>query len=143
ENSRRYRMDLPALARAGARTHVGSDLPAEARRGVHTVICVRPFVDARTRRTIDALRGDGVCVVADYDDLLFDCPIDHFPAAERGRFRGNIARRLATYRDGLDAFDRFTCSTAPIAAALARHRPDAPIDVVPNEIDPAWVERGW
>ncbi len=143
ENSRRYRIENLLESRTKSTSHVGRILPPGKLRGIHTVVVVRAYVDALARLQLHALRRRGVRLVADYDDLLFDCPLDEFPPAERLRDRPRMARRLRIYRRGLDAFDAFTCSTEPIADALRRLRPDAPVELVANVPSPRWIEQGW
>lgn len=142
ENSRRYRMTQRAEL-LGARTYVGRRLPEAVLAGVQQVLCVRPFVDRVLRAELARLRARGISVWADYDDLLFAGEIDDFPNARKLWPRFRIARRLPVYRAGLDAFEAFTCSTQPIADALAASRPGVPVHVVPNVPSAQWIERGW
>ncbi len=143
ENSRRYRIENRLERLPRARSFVGRWLPADLLEDVHTVIVLRPYLDRSTREQLDALRRRGIRLVADFDDLLFDCPLSDFPPAEKLFHRPRMALRLRAYRAGLGAFDAFTCSTEPIAEALRRLRPDAPVRTVPNVPSPCWIERGW
>lgn len=95
------------------------------------------------RQEIEGLRARGVSIWADYDDLLFAGEVGDFPNARKLWQRFKIGRRLPVYRDGLSAFEGFTCSTQPIADALVRMRPDAPVHVVPNVPSAQWIQRGW
>jgi hypothetical protein len=143
ENSRRYRIENRLEHLSEARSYTGRQLPDRLLEGVRLVISVRPFVDRVARREFDRLRARGVSLWADYDDLLFDGSLDDFPNARRFWHRLRWRRRLPVYREGLDAFDGFTCTTAPIAEALSSACPDAEVHVVPNVPAPAWIERGW
>ncbi len=143
ENSRRYRIDNRLEHLPGARSYVGRTLTPSALAGIRLVLVIRAFVDRHARRQIDALRKSGIEVWADYDDLLFECPLDEFPGAGRFWARLRARRRLPVYRAGLDAFDGFTCTTEPIAVALRALRPDAPVHVVPNVPSAAWIRQGW
>ena len=142
ENSRRYRIANRLEQMPRARAHVGRTLPASALAGVHTVIALRPHLDALGRYQVERLRAMSVRVIADYDDLLFACPLDAFPRSDAWYRRPGIARRLRGYRESLAYFDAFTASTLPIAEALRIARPDAEICVVPNRPSPSWVARG-
>jgi glycosyltransferase involved in cell wall biosynthesis len=143
ENSRRYRIANRLQVLPAARSVVSRTIPEDMLAGVHTVVSLRPFVDSVALRQIARLRGVGIRLVADYDDLLFDCPPSDFPGADYLLRRLRIARRLETYRSSVHHFDAFTTSTWPIAHALRAIRPDAAISVVPNQPSPAWVARGW
>lgn len=143
ENSRRYRITNRLEVLTEARSIVVREIPDAALAGIHTVVSLRPFLDAVALRQLDRLRARGIHVVADFDDLLFDCPLDHFPGADNLLRRLRLPGRLATYRASVQHFDAFTASTRPIADALRGMRPDAPISLVPNRPSPAWVARGW
>jgi glycosyltransferase involved in cell wall biosynthesis len=143
ENSRRYRIANRLEVLPHARSVVGRVIPDGMLAGVHTVVSLRPFVDSVALRQLGKLRALGIHVVADYDDLLFACPLRDFPGADHPLRRLRIARRLETYRRSVQHFDAFTASTRPIANALRAMRPEAPISVVPNRPSPAWVARGW
>ena len=143
ENSRRYRVTNRLEVLPAARSFVGRVIPAAMLAAVHTVVSLRPFVDSVALRQLARLRVAGIHLVADYDDLLFDCPLTDFPGADHLLRRLRIARRLETYRSSVQHFDAFTASTRPIAHALRAMRPDAAISVVPNQPSPAWVARGW
>ncbi|HSC88983.1 MAG TPA: hypothetical protein VLC09_16990 [Polyangiaceae bacterium] len=143
ENSRRYRLENRLDQLPGARAFVGRDLSERALEGIDRVLVVRPFVDGPARRQLDALRRRGCRLWADYDDLLFDGELEQFPNASRFWQRMRLRRRLPVYRQGLDAFDAFTCSTEPIAEALRRLRPGVPVHVVPNVPSARWIANGW
>jgi hypothetical protein len=143
ENSRRYRMDNRLQQLPAARSYVGRRLTNAALAGIRLVLCVRPFVDRVMRRELERLRARGLAAWADYDDLLFQGAPADFPGAGRLWQRLRWKRRLPVYASGLDAFDAFTCSTPPIAEALARLRPGAPVHLVENVPNSAWIEQGW
>ncbi len=143
ENSRRYRIANRLEGLPAARSVVGRVIPDAMLAGIHTVVSIRPFVDSVAQRELGRLRALGIRLVADYDDLLFRCPLSDFPGADHPLRRLRIARRLDTYRGSVQHFDAFTASTRPIAHALRAMRPDAPISVVPNRPSPGWVARGW
>jgi len=143
ENSRRYRIANRLESMPWARSYVGRVIPQETLAGIHTVVSLRPYVDSLALRQIQQLRSRDIRVVADYDDLLFDCPLDDFPGADHLFRRLQIGSRLQTYRESVQHFDAFTASTRPIADALRAMRPDAAISVVPNQPSPSWVARGW
>lgn len=143
ENSRRYRITNRMEALPLARSVTGRVIPSEKLEGVHTVVSLRPYVDPVAARQLAQLRSRGIRVVADYDDLLFDCPLGDFPGTDHFLRRLRVATRLDTYRESVQHFDAFTASTRPIAEALRAMRPEAAISVVPNQPSPAWVARGW
>lgn len=143
ENSRRYRIENRLALLPEARVFVGRRLPPDVLRGVRVVLAVRPYVDRVARVEIREVRRRGIAVWADYDDLLFEGSLDDFPNARRFWARLRWRRRLPVYREGLAAFDGFTCTTEPIAEALRRARPDAPIELVPNVPSRRWIEDGW
>lgn len=143
ENSRRYRITNRLEALPLARSVSGRVIPNPKLEGVHTVVSLRPYVDSVAARQLAQLRSRGIRVVADYDDLLFDCPLRDFPGADHLLRRLQIGSRLETYRGSVQHFDAFMASTRPIADALRAMRPDAAISVVPNQPSPAWVARGW
>lgn len=142
-NSRRYRIHNRMEQLPASRHVVGRTIPDAALHGVHTVVSLRPYVDAVAARQLDRLRARGIALIADYDDLLFDCPLEDYPASGGWLRRLRVPGRLQVYRESVEHFDAFTTSTRPIADALYALRPNAEIGVVPNKPSPSWVARGW
>ncbi|MCA6215262.1 hypothetical protein KGA65_01785 [Ideonella sp. B7] len=89
------------------------------------------------------LRRQGVRLVADVDDLVFDPALAaHSPAVLNGQLPIQaLRRRFWRHREALRHFDLITASTEPLAAAAARlpRRPaGAKVHWLPNA-----VYRGW
>lgn len=122
---------------------ISESLPRAALAGKDVVLCARPAVDAKRAQVLGALRGQGLRLVADFDDLLFDCDPDDYPPIARGtRQRAVHELRLREYRQSLDHFDAFTVSTDSLAEHLRALRPGAPVHVVPNGVSPGWLRQG-
>ena len=139
----RYRIGNLVEHLIHARAVVGHKLPNGALSGMHTLVCVRPVVTPSLAQTLARARRQGVRIVGDYDDLLFDCAIGEFPHAQRAAAdRSALAKRLGAYRAGLRHFDAFTTSTETIAARLHPLAPGVPITVVPNGVSESWARQG-
>lgn len=95
---------------------------------------------ASFERTLGALRGAGIRLVADFDDLLFAGDVSGLPASVRQSH--GLPQRLAGYAATLDVFDHFIVSTAALATRLLEQRPLARVTVVPNGLSRTWVEQG-
>lgn len=122
---------------------VGPRFPPRLAETVRTVVCVRPFVDEPMAAELAGLRGRGVRLIADFDDLLFDGPPELFPSVLQGRFTADhIARRIGIYKRGLGEFAAFIASTAPLAEHLRALHPGVPVRVVPNGLSRPWVRAG-
>lgn len=118
-------------------------LPPRLASTCRAILCVRPLVSAELHPVLTALRGHGVKLVADYDDLLFAGDVSGLPESAGGAIAGSEKReRLAAYAAGLTAFDTFIVSTRALAAQLTRLKPDARVTVVPNGLSEAWLTQG-
>lgn len=140
----RYRIGNLVERMRGATVVVDhAKLPRGALDGVHTVVCARPFVERPIAKILRGLRQRGVRLVADFDDLLFDCPLEEYPLfVQEPESRERHAHRLRVYRESLAYFDAFTVSTEPLAARLRAVCPDRPVTVVPNGVSERWLEAG-
>jgi glycosyltransferase involved in cell wall biosynthesis len=93
--------------------------------------------------TLSRLRGRGVKLVADYDDLLFAGDVRGLPESAGGALGPAEKRvRLAAYRAALKTFDSFTVSTRALAAQLKELAPGADVTLVPNGISETWLAQG-
>ncbi|HEV8247217.1 MAG TPA: hypothetical protein VGP93_15675, partial [Polyangiaceae bacterium] len=138
----RYRIgNLVELLR-GSTAVMGRALPHSRTFGKRAVIAVRPLVDAHFARHLARLRRQGILLVADFDDLLFDCEPDYYPAILNGARRALHERRLERYRASLAHFDAFLVATEPLAEHLRSLRVGAPVHVVPNCLSLHWVRQG-
>jgi glycosyltransferase involved in cell wall biosynthesis len=137
----RYRIgNLVELLR-GATAVIGTHIPRRSLRGKSVALVSRPMVDEARAATLANLRSQGLYLVADFDDLLFDCPIDEFPLIRQHRQpRAVYERRLQLYRSSLMHFDAFTVATVPLAQHL-RKLCSASVHVVPNAISRIWLEQ--
>ena len=93
-------------------------------------------------RFIDAAHREGRRVVFDTDDLIFEPELErHVPflvGADEG-YRSLWRRRMSRYRETLQACDRATVSTVPLAEHARRHA--ARVDVVYNAVSGDLVDR--
>lgn len=139
----RYRIGHIVAHLPGATAVLGSRLPSFRHVPIRTLCCIRPLATPRFEGVLDALRGRGVELVGDFDDLLFAGPVTGLPpwAGGVGAAR-NAASRPASYQAALALFDRFTVATRALARRIRDVRPDARVDIVPNGLSEAWVERG-
>ncbi len=138
----RYRIgNLVELLR-GSTAVMDRELPPSSVHAKRAVIAIRPLVDAHFARMLARLRRQGIRLVADFDDLLFDCEPDHYPAILNGGRRALHERRLEQYRASLDHFDAFLVATEPLAEHLRALRNGAPVHVVPNGLSLRWVRQG-
>lgn len=93
------------------------------------------------------LRRQGVRLVADVDDLVFDPALaDQSPAVLNGQLPlGTLRRRFWRHRQALRLFDRVTVSTQALAQALAAEAGPGGVDRVhwlPNAVHRSWRTQG-
>lgn len=141
--SSRYRVgNLVELLR-GARVVMGGRVPRKALNDARILIASRPRASMATSNIVARCVRGGVLRVADFDDLLFTDDVDALPTVLSGReSRAQAAARVRRHRSVIEHFDVFTVATQPLADALRRLAPGAPIFVVPNGLSAQWVERG-
>jgi glycosyltransferase involved in cell wall biosynthesis len=110
--------------------------------GAHTLVVIRPYLDSRARKLLEACRRRGVRLVADFDDLLFaGDPRDH-PLVQSGALGETAcAAAMAHYRDGLALFDAFTVATAPLRDELSP-LVRGPVHWLPNGLSRSWLAQG-
>src|SRR5262245_43112526 len=80
----RYRIGNRVEVLRGSTAVIDRALPHSAVEGKRAVVVVRPLVDDHAARFLAQLRRQGIRLVADFDDLLFDCPPDHYPPILNG-----------------------------------------------------------
>ena len=138
----RYRIGNLTEVVRGATAVIDSVLSLRALQGKRALITARPFIDRSRLRSLATLRKKGVRLIGDFDDLLFDCPIDDFPPVMQGDGARSLHQeRLGVYRDSLRYFDAFTVATEPLAEHLRALQPGVPVHVVPNGVSPAWARQ--
>ena len=83
----------------------------------------------------------GSDIAADYDDLVFDVTATEHTSAVKSRNTPiwRVRNAISENMGALDLFERFTVSTAPLAEAVSRLRPEASVSVVPNVPDAAYL----
>ncbi len=104
---------------------------------------IRPFISRPIRLTLNKLRYRAVTLIADFDDLLFTGNIVEHPLVASGRKKPKTQQREQDiYRAGLEHFDAFTVSTAPLQEKLQLLVTPKPVTLVPNRPGPRWIQQG-
>ncbi len=139
----RYRIGHFAEQLRGVTTIIDAAPSPEHFRAAETLIVVRPYLDDRAKKLLDACRRRSVRLIADFDDLLFEGPPEQAPAVLNGLLSAHEwAERTARYRDGLAQFSAFTAATTPLVERLQSQNPQAKVFHVPNALSPAWLAQG-
>jgi len=139
----RYRLGHFVEHLRGATTIVDPEPPLQLLAKARTLVVVRPFLDAGCRRLLEACRGRGVRLVADFDDLLFAGDPAEYPLVLSGAMRErDCAERIAVYREGLSLFDAFTVATEELRDRLLAAIPGARVRWTPNGLSPSWLRQG-
>jgi glycosyltransferase involved in cell wall biosynthesis len=139
----RYRINNLCELLSGADIVVNRQLPRQIRARVATVCVIRPLITPPLLAELALLRGRGVHLVADFDDLLFAGPVSGLPGSVGGATSTTLLdARLEGYAAALTAFDAFTVSTRPLREQILQRVPTAKVAVVPNGLSEAWVRQG-
>lgn len=140
---RRYRMGNMVELLRGSTAVVRSRPETKLFSGARAIICVRPAVDPMSKKTLAQCRRAGTLLVADFDDVMFDGEVEHWPDVMNGKLTVAEAKENQDrYRDSLSLFDAFTASTETLAERLRVATNGARVRVVPNGISEAWLEQG-
>lgn len=111
--------------------------------GARAIVCIRPALDPLSKKTLAQCRRAGTLLVADFDDVMFDGEVEHWPDVVNGKLTAAEAKEnQERYRDSLSLFDAFTASTETLAERLRVATNGARVRVVPNGISQAWLEQG-
>lgn len=106
----------------------------------YAVVFHRPLASFQLWRQIHRLRRQGVVVIADVDDLVFDSAYtDYSPGVLNGQVSKRVtSKRFRLHQRAFSWCDGITVSTAPLAIHLSKLFSKKPVEVIPNCIHHSW-----
>lgn len=107
------------------------------------VVFHRPRYSSRFRRIVRQLENQGITIIADFDDLVFDPAYLEFSPAVLNNIqpRRNIKRRLLSHFEALQYIRNVTVSTSELGRYVHATFPDAKICALQNYTHHDWPHK--
>lgn len=138
----RYRCDnlAYALREQGIKSRLEHIESFTATADLSHVVFHRPRYSSRFRRIVRQLENQGITVIADFDDLIFDPTYLEFSPAVLNNVqpRRNIKRRLLSHFEALQHIRNVTVSTSELGRFVRATFPDVKICVLQNYMHYDW-----